>query len=88
MINYYGGNMGNISRMKRLKKYYKIFEQVYGSPLMSIYDIAQNTGISRNTVSKYVKEMYAQGIIYGPYLRMRPAVTSTEYVYLMNFTDP
>jgi DNA-binding Lrp family transcriptional regulator len=80
--------MGTVSRMKRLEKYYKIFEQVYGCPLVSIYDIAQNTGISRNTVSKYVEEMYAQGIIYGPYLRMRPNVTYKEYVYLMNFSDP
>jgi len=84
----YGGTMGNVSWMKRLKKYYRIFEQMYEGPLVSIYDISQNTGISRNTVSHYVKEMYVQGIVCGPYLRMRPAGTYKEYVYLMNFSDP
>ncbi len=80
--------MGTISQMKRKRSYFKIFEQIYGTPSMSIYDISQNAGMSRNTVSKYLKEMYAQGIIIGPQIRLKPAPNYKEYVYLMNFRDP
>ena len=55
---------------------------------MSFYDIAVNTGLSRNTVSKYVKEMYAKGIIVGPEIKMNPAPTYREHMYLINVTDP
>jgi predicted transcriptional regulator len=65
--------MGKISQMKRKRNYFKIFEQIYETPSMSIYDISQQAGVSRNTVSKYLKEMYREGILVGPQLRMKPA---------------
>ena len=55
---------------------------------MSIYDIAVHTELSRNTVSKYLKEMYENRIIIGPHLRMKSSPTYREYVYLMKFLDP
>ena len=83
-----GGNMGKITQMRRLRNYYRIFEQIYEVPTMSIYEISQNTGISRNTVAKYVKDMYVKGILRGPCIRMKPALHYKEYVYLLNFSDP
>jgi len=80
--------MGEISQMKRRKSYHKIYEQIYQDPRISTIDITQNTGISRNTVRRYLQEMYSQGILIGPYLRMNPAQNYREYVYLMNFSDP
>ncbi|MBU7029154.1 MAG: hypothetical protein HXS48_19620 [Theionarchaea archaeon] len=80
--------MGKISQKERMKNYYRIFEQIYGDPVMSLYDIAANTELSRNTVSKYLREMYAKSIIRGPSLRMKPTQTYREYVYLLNFSDP
>ena len=74
--------------MKRRKSYHKIYEQIYQDPRISLIDITQNTGLSRNTVSRYLQEMYSRGILVGPYLRMKPAQNHREYVYLMNFTDP
>jgi len=79
--------MDKISQMKR-KSYHKIYEQIYQDPRISLIDITQNTGLSRNTVSRYLQEMYSQGILIGPYLRMKPAQNYREYVYLMNFSDP
>ncbi|MBU7013086.1 MAG: winged helix-turn-helix transcriptional regulator [Theionarchaea archaeon] len=79
--------MDKISQMKR-KSYHKIYEQIYQDPRISLIDITQNTGLSRNTVSRYLQEMYSRGILVGPYLRMKPAQNHREYVYLMNFTDP
>ena len=80
--------MGKISRAQRRKGYFKIYEQIYESPIQSITDISQNTGISRNTVAKYLQEMYAQGILFGPYIKMKPAKNYREYVYLLNFSNP
>jgi len=79
--------MDKISRMKR-RSYHKIYEQIYQGPRISIIDITQNTGLSRNTVRRYLQEMYSQGILIGPYLRMKPAQNYREYMYLMNFSDP
>ncbi|MGD2251273.1 MAG: HTH domain-containing protein, partial [Candidatus Methanofastidiosia archaeon] len=75
--------MGKITSKKRLENFYRIYEQVYHENTMSIYEIAQNAGISRNTVRKYLKKMYEQDMLQGPYLRVKPAENYTEYVYLM-----
>jgi len=71
-----------------MKNYFKIFEQIYEFPTMSLNEIAATTELSRNTVSKYLKEMYARNILVGPHLRVNPHANYKEYVYLMNFSDP
>jgi DNA-binding Lrp family transcriptional regulator len=80
--------MVKITSKKRLQYCYRIYEQVYYNNTMSINEIAQNTGISRNTVGKYLTKMYKKDILQGPYLRINPTKTYVKYVYLMQFTDP
>lgn len=80
--------MGKTSNNKRKGNYHKIFEQIFENPTMSIYDISQKSGLSRNTVSKYLGEMYARNVLHGPQIRMNPASNYREYIYLMNFKDP
>ena len=80
--------MGKITQAQRAENYYKIYEQIYESPIQSISDISQNTGISRNTVTKYLQEMYTNCILVGPYIEMNPAKNYKEYIYLLNFSDP
>jgi hypothetical protein len=80
--------MGKISQMKRKMNYHKIFEQIFEDPKESIYGISQKANLSRNTVSKYLRRMYAQEILIGPQIRMKPAPNYKEYVYLMNFKNP
>ena len=80
--------MGRKSQAQRRKEYYKIYEQIYEDPFMLVYEIAQNTGISRNTATKYLQEMYTSGILVGPYIEMKPAKNYREYVYLLNFDKP
>jgi hypothetical protein len=80
--------MGKIAKNKRIVDYYKIYSQIYDFPTISVYDIAVRTGLSRNTVAKYLKEMYIKGMLRGPHIRMKPAPNYREYVYLMNFQDP
>ena len=79
--------MGKISQ-KKLKSYYRIYEQIYENPLISLYDIAVNTGLARGSVTRYAKEMYEKGIICGPRMCMKSARNYNEYVYLVNFRDP
>jgi len=58
--------MGKISQKAKMRNYFKIYQQIYEYPTMSICDISQTTGLSRNTVTKYLKEMYVKGILVGP----------------------
>lgn len=80
--------MGKISQSERKENYHKIFEQIFEYPTLPIYDISQKAELSRNTVSKYLKEMYARSILIGPQIRMKPAPNYREYIYLMNFKNP
>jgi len=58
--------MGKISQKAKMRNYFKIYQQIYEYPTMSICDISQTTGLSRNTVTKYLKEKYVKGILVGP----------------------
>ncbi len=80
--------MKDRARLKRVKQYYALYEQIYKTPTVSLYDLAKTTKLSRNSVSKYLKEMYEYQIIRGPHLAMKSGSNYTEYVHLMKFTDP
>jgi DNA-binding Lrp family transcriptional regulator len=80
--------MGGISLKTRLQGYYKIYEQIHANPTIPTKNIGPNVRISRNTVTKYIKEMYRDHILVGPYLQVNPSPTYKQYVYLMDFTDP
>mgnify|MGYP001153920899 CR=1 FL=1 len=80
--------MGKNSQDKGKRNYFKIFEQIFESPTKSIFDISQAVGLSRNTVSAYLKDMYLRGIIVGPQIRLNPAPNYKEYIYLMSFRNP
>jgi DNA-binding Lrp family transcriptional regulator len=76
------------SRLAKLKTYHSIYEQIYREGQIPIWKIAQNTGLPRSTTTRYVREMYEQKILVGPYLSMRAAPDYREYVYLANFRNP
>ena len=80
--------MKDRARLKRVKQYYALYEQIYKTPTMSLYDLARTTKLSRNSVSKYLKKMYEYQILKGPHLAMKSGSNYTEYMYLMKFTDP
>ncbi|MGC1121050.1 MAG: winged helix-turn-helix domain-containing protein, partial [Candidatus Methanofastidiosia archaeon] len=75
-------------KQRKLHCFHKIYEQITSSPGMPIYEIATNTDISRNTVSKYLQEMVEDCVLIGPQLRLLPSSTYKQYVYLMNFKNP
>ncbi|MBU7025724.1 MAG: winged helix-turn-helix domain-containing protein [Theionarchaea archaeon] len=51
--------MNKSSQIMKMTYYYRIYEHLYEVATMSIQDIAENTGLSRITVSKYMKDMYS-----------------------------
>jgi hypothetical protein len=81
------GSMGKLQN-KKMRNYFRIYEQIFDDPTISIYDIARNTKLARNTVSKYLREMYNQDIMRGPSLSLKSAQNYKEYIYLMKFEDP
>jgi hypothetical protein len=80
--------MVKVNESSKDRCYHSIYELMWKTPYKNIYRIAGETGLSRNTVSKYVRDMYANHIISGPSLCLKPAPNYTEYVYLMDFKDP
>jgi hypothetical protein len=80
--------MARIPQTIRNEYHYEIFEQIRSNPAVPTYEIGQNIGISRNTVHKYLEEMYAQEIMKGPSIELKAAPDYKEYIYLMNFDGP
>jgi DNA-binding Lrp family transcriptional regulator len=73
---------------KRLHKYYKIYEQIFDNPSIPLYQITKNTGISRSTVSRYLMEMYENGILKGPMIFLHPSTNYKRYALFCAFDDP
>lgn len=80
--------MGKISQEKRMRRYFKIFEQIFHQPTLSLYDLSETTHISRNTVSRYLHDMYDEGMLKGPQIKLIPTTNYREYVYLLRFKNP
>jgi hypothetical protein len=73
---------------KRLGDYYRIYEEIFKEPTESVQKIAQNTGISKNTVSQYLTEMYESSILRGPAIFLKPAKNYYQHVYFFAVDNP
>ncbi len=80
--------MNGIPRRKSLQKYYRIYEQIYENPLIPSYQISKNTGISRNTISRYLTDMYEHSLIKGPMIFVKPARNWHHYAAFLRFENP
>jgi hypothetical protein len=65
-----------------------IFELVNGKPRIYIKTMASKLKIDSDTASKWMKEAYEEGCIYGPQIRKRSYANFKEYVYLFNCKNP
>jgi predicted transcriptional regulator len=61
---------------KKIRSYFRIYEQIVDDPTAYIQKIAKNTKLARNTVSKYLGEMYKQDIMRGMLLLTEVTVIS------------
>jgi len=82
-----GDVMGGISWEKRERDYGNIAREISKDHAVKGKEIAQKVDLSRNTVSKYLQEMYEHKIMVGPWMSLLPHPDYKEYVYLMNFSD-
>jgi len=73
---------------RSMRHYYRIYEVISMNPTMPFSTLSTHVGLSRNTISKYLKEMYERNIILGPQIRMKSSPDYKEYVYLMKFSHP
>ncbi len=73
---------------RRVHRYHRIYEQIYDSPCITCFDIHLATGISRNTVPNYIKEMYQFSIMKGPMIFLKPAENYHEYAAFLTFERP
>ncbi|MGC1120150.1 MAG: winged helix-turn-helix domain-containing protein [Candidatus Methanofastidiosia archaeon] len=80
--------MSRISTEKKLPRYHEIYEHIYETPDTPLYQITKETGISRSTISRYLKEMYELSIIRGPMLFLKPAQNYHQYACLLKFSNP
>lgn len=79
--------MAQKSAEKNLEKYHKIYEQIYENPFISYSQTAQNTGMARNTVARYVAAMKGS-IMHDPVICLNPAQNYHEYVYFLMVKNP
>ena len=70
----------------RLERYLRIYDQLYADPFIKLYKI-KNAGISRSSVSQYLREMYELSIIKGPMILLKPAQNYKEYVGFLRFKN-
>ena len=73
---------------RRLEKYHTIYEQLYENPSATQSSIAQNTTTARNTVSRYLAEMYEHSMLKGPMLFVKPAQNYRQYAAFLEFEHP
>ncbi len=79
--------MSSISGEKRLFRYYKIYEQIYEDPFITLHQISKNTKMSKHAVTQHLSEMYSS-ILYGPMIFLKPAQNYHQHVYFLTVENP
>ncbi len=69
-----------------LERYLRIYNHLYTDPFIRLYKM-KNVGVSRSSVSQYLREMYELSIIKGPMILLKPAVNYKEYVGFLRFKN-
>jgi hypothetical protein len=72
----------------RMVEYHTIYEQLYECPLISLHEIAENTGISMDAVSQYLHEMYKSSILKGPAIFLKPAKNYYQHIHFLAVSNP
>ena len=77
-----------ISEEKKKEDCFRIFETVRREPLIQYDQLSERVGLSRNTVSLYVREMQSEKSMIGPYLHLKPSVNYPRYIQMATFSSP
>lgn len=71
-----------------MKRFFEIYKRIYETPFISQNQIAQNTGIPKGSVSRYLEEMYERSIMKGPSIFVKPAQNYHLYASFCQFENP
>jgi len=69
-------------------QYIDIANAIRGDPFISLSGMSSQINISRRTISRHLKKMYANRVLIGPQLSVKPHRTYTPYIYLLQVSSP
>jgi DNA-binding Lrp family transcriptional regulator len=79
---------GPVKKNRTILQYIDIANALREDPFISISDISSHINLSRNTISRCLKKMYAEKILTGPQLSVKPHRNYTPYIYLLQVSSP
>jgi DNA-binding Lrp family transcriptional regulator len=69
-------------------KFFPVAEKISEDPFLTIHAMSSQIQMSRSTISRRLKKMYADRIIIGPQLSVRPHRNYIPYIYLLQVSNP
>ena len=72
---------------EHLDRYFKIYEQIYDNPFISIREIAQNTKIAKRIISRDLTKMN-RNFMYGPIICLKSVKNCHQYTHFLKVDSP
>jgi hypothetical protein len=69
-------------------QYIKITNAIREDPFITLSNLSSQFYLSKNIISRCLKKMYADKILIGPQLSMKPHRNYTPYIYLLQISNP
>ncbi|MBU7032675.1 MAG: winged helix-turn-helix transcriptional regulator [Theionarchaea archaeon] len=69
-------------------QYFNIVNAIREDPFISLSEMSSQINVSRNTISRHLKKMYADRILTGPQISVKPHRNCTRYLYLLQVSSP
>ena len=77
-----------VKKNRTILQYINIANILREDPFNSLSDMSSRINLSKNTISKYLKKMYANRVLIGPQLSVKPHKNYTPYIYLLQVSSP
>jgi DNA-binding Lrp family transcriptional regulator len=79
---------GPVKKDAIMLQYINIANTIREDPFISISDMSSHINLSRSTISRCLKKMYADRILIGPQLSLKPHKNSIPYIHLLQVSSP
>jgi len=73
---------------KYMERYFTIVGEICKDPYITLKAMNSQTHIHRSTVSRSIIDLHKERCLFGPWLSLNPHENYSQYVYVMNFSDP
>jgi len=71
-----------------MERYFTIVGEICKDPYITLKAMNSQTHIHRSTISRNIIDLYKERCLFGPWLSLNPHENYSQYVYVMNFSDP